>query len=183
MRKRKAPLPAVDALWLAEYDEEAEKAKRARRPLEVGKDTGASRSGRRVQLDIQEEAESVGTGSAAAVAAAAALTAKEEGRRLDSLTINAVDALKEAVDVYRQICLSLRERTEVLEATHIEMLQAIRGEYLARTNAEVALAAAAEQGEGGVAEGMLMKLLEGWQRKQEREKVKRGAKPAASSAV
>lgn len=163
MRKKKT-LPAVDALWLAEYDEEAEKAKRARRSLEAGKDMGASRSGRRVQLDIQEEAESVGTGSAAAVAAAAALQAKEEGRRLDALTINAVDALKEAVEVYKSICISLRERTEVLESVHVEMLQSVRASYVRETETELALMEAQRNGEGGVAEGMLAELLKGMSR-------------------
>lgn len=118
---------APDALWLADYDERASKSKHF----------GASRSGRRVKLDITEAAESVGTGSsAAAEAAGAALAAREEGRRLDSLTVNAVGALREAVATYRAVCLSMRNRLEVLEATHVAMLESVRDHFIARTEAE-----------------------------------------------
>jgi hypothetical protein len=86
-------------------------------------------------MEEAAESEASGTGAAAA-AAAAALAAKEEGRRLDSLTVESVGALKEACAVYRDVCLTLKERTEVLEATHIAMLDAVREHYLARTEAE-----------------------------------------------
>src|SRR5258708_1884711 len=119
---KRSKLMPVDALWLAEYQENQKKTDEKR----GGPDFGASRarSGRRIKLDVEEHAESESIGTGAAAAAAAALAAKEEGRRLDSLTIESVNALKEACAVYRDVCLSLKERTEVLEATHIAMLDA-----------------------------------------------------------
>jgi hypothetical protein len=139
---KKGKLAPVDALWLGEYDEKAEARAKA-------SDRGASRwqSGRKVKFEMEEheEAEAVGTGAAAA-AAAQALAAREEGRRLDSLTVEAVGALKAACDVYRDVCLSMKERMEVLEGTHIEMLGAVRDQYLARTQAEINAMEAASQG-------------------------------------
>src|SRR5258706_8850006 len=124
---KRTKLPNVDALWLGEYDEKAKA--RAKFTGDVG--GSRRRSGRRVKLDIEEheEAEAVGTG-AAAQAAAAALMAKEEGRRLDSLTVESVAALKEAVATYREVCLSLNERYEIMEDTHIELLGSVREPYL-----------------------------------------------------
>jgi hypothetical protein len=131
---KRSKLPPVDALWLGEYDD------KARERVKKATDVGGSRrrSGRRVKLDIEEheEAEAVGTG-AAAQAAAAALMAREEGRRLDSLTVESVGALKEAVATYREICLSLHERYQIMEDTHIELLGSVREQYLARTQAEI----------------------------------------------
>jgi hypothetical protein len=144
-RREKAgeALDPIDKLWLVNYTEkvEARDAKRGqRRPLSAGRDIGASRATRKITLDIDEEQESAGTGGAAAAAAVAALESREEGRRLDYLTVGAIDALREACSVYRDICVSLRERTETLEATHIAMLDGVREHYAARTEAEMALA-------------------------------------------
>jgi hypothetical protein len=133
--QRRENVADVDKLWLAEYEEKSAPPKGAA----ASKHHGRSRSGRRVSFELEEAAESEGTGNAAAVAAGAALAAKEEGRRLDALTINAVDSLKEACAVYKDICLTLRERTEILEATHIEMLQTVRGYYIHAMEAEGAL--------------------------------------------
>jgi hypothetical protein len=144
LRKRKDQLGPVDRLWLAEYEEKQEQDRERKRDA---KDVGASRSGRRIKLDVEEHAEAMGTGTAAAAAASAALVAKEEGRRLDSLTINAVDALKEACAVYKDICLSLRERAEVLEATHVAMLEGVREHFAARTEAEMALVQQEQSGD------------------------------------
>jgi hypothetical protein len=162
---KRTKLMPVDALWLAEYEENQQQ-----KPKDVG--ASRSRSGRRIHLDVEEhaEAESVGTGAAAA-AAAAALAAKEEGRRLDSLTIESVGALKEAVGVYRDMCLSMRRRMESLEEIHIEMLDAVRTQYLARTQAEInAMEASSAGGDAmtKMAETMLPHLFNG----------KHGAKPA-----
>lgn len=129
-------LMPIDALWLADYEEKEERRTRSR-AADVG--ASRSRSGRKVKFEMEEdaEAEAIGTGTAATVAAAAALQVKEEGRRLDSLTIESVGALKEAVAVYRDVCLSMRRRMEALEDNHVEMLEAVRTQYLARTQAEI----------------------------------------------
>jgi hypothetical protein len=138
-------LPPIDALWLGEYEDKAKDRERAK-----ARDVGGSRrrSGRRIKLDVEEheEAEAVGTGAAAA-AAAAALATREEGRRLDSLTIESVGALKEAVACYREICISMKDRMEILEETHIEMLGSVREQYLARTQAEINAMEAASGGD------------------------------------
>lgn len=148
-------LSPTDVLWLADFDERAKGYGPGK--TKEGKNFGASRSGRKVKFELQEEAESVGVGNAAVEAASAALQAKEEGRRLDSLTVNAVGALKEAVACYRDMCLSMRERMEILEATHISMLDAVRDHFIRRTEAEAELLA--EQGKDDGANGMLMGLL------------------------
>jgi hypothetical protein len=147
-------LAEVDALWLSEYEE-----KQQRRPG-GSKHYGRSRSGRKVDLHIEEAAEAEGEGSpatAAAAAAAHALATREEGRRLDALTINSVTALKEACAVYKDICLTLRERAEVLEATHVSMLEAVRGHFAARTEAEMALMH--EQQSGDPAKDLLVMMI------------------------
>lgn len=142
-RREKAgeTLDPIDKLWLANYTDEQDErdAKRGDRRKALASDIGASRSKRTVHVDIDEEKEAAGTGSAATAGAIAALEAREEGRRLDYLSVGAVDALREACNVYKEICLSLRDRTEVLEATHIAMLEGVRDHFAARTEAELAL--------------------------------------------
>lgn len=127
-------LHETDALWLSDYEE-----KQKRKPGGAT-ERGRSKAARRVRFELDEAAEAEGEGpTAAAVAAGAALAAREEGRRLDSLTMNSVDALKEACAVYKDICLTLRDRTELLEETHIEMLLSVRAHFIAATEAESAL--------------------------------------------
>lgn len=133
--KRGQTLKPVDALWLAEYEDGKTSAKGKPRQQSFG----ASAAGKKVKLEIEEHAASVGTGNAAVEAAAAALAAKEEGRRLDSLTVNAVGALRAAVETYREICTSMKEQMQVLQGTHIAMLESVRDHFLARTDAEAAL--------------------------------------------
>lgn len=139
--QRRENVADIDRLWLAEYEEKDPKRLASEGGGGASKHHGRSRSGRQIKFELQEAAESEGTGNAAAIAAGAALQAKEEGRRLDFLTINSVDALKEACAVYKDICLSLRQRMEILEATHIEMLQTVRGYYIHAMEAEGALIA------------------------------------------
>lgn len=143
----------VDQLWLAEYNEKDDKR---RRELSGGTDIGASRSARTIKLDIDEKAESIGTGAAAVAAASAALVAKEDGRRLDALTMHSVDALKEACAVYKDICLTLKERAEILEATHIEMLHTVRSHYLHATEIESTLRRVQDEPHGDAATELLM---------------------------
>ena len=126
-------LKPIDALWLSDFEEEQQRDPNRRNKT---KSYGASASGKRVRLEIDEHAEAVGTGTAASEAATAALMVKEEGRRLDSLTVNAVSALQAAVATYKEICLSLKDRQEIIEKTHVEMLLAWRSEFLARTEIE-----------------------------------------------
>jgi hypothetical protein len=128
----------IDALWLQDYEEKQKRGGQS-------KHYGRSRSARKVNatFNMEEAAEAEGTGDAAPTAAAAAvgeaLKSREEGRRLDSLTTSAVGALKEAVNTYKEICLSMRDRLEILEATHISMLEGVREHFAARTEAEMAL--------------------------------------------
>jgi hypothetical protein len=137
----------IDKLWLADYEERAERRKKRRAEA-----FGASRSqsGRKVKFEMEEaeQSEAIGTGTAAAAAASAALVAKEEGRRLDSLTIESVNALKEAVAVYRDVCQDLRRQVKVYAETQVEMFEAVREQYLARTQAEInALEAQSQNGD------------------------------------
>lgn len=153
MRKQKH-LDPVDRLWLAEYDEQSERRRKTRE-----RSVGASQSGRKVKFEMEEHAEAVGTGTAASAAASAALMAREEGRRLDSLTVESVDALKEACGVYRDICLSLKERMEVLENTHIAMLDSVRSHYLSRVETEAELTALEGAKSDDVATNLVIQLL------------------------
>jgi len=155
--RRRKDLGPVDKLWLAQYDDAVEDKKKKRKHKF---DVGASRSQRRVRVEVDEEQEAAGTGEAAKFAAAA-LEAKEEGRRLDALTVNALDVLKEAVATYRDVCLSMKDRLEILEATHIAMLDSVRESHIDKTNAEIELMklASAEGGPGSVADQMFMQLV------------------------
>ena len=146
-RQKQGALEPVHALWLAEYEEKQQKQ---RQHASGAPDVGASRSSRKISLDIDENAEAIGTGNAAVTAASAALVVKEEGRRLDALLLTAVDAMKLSADINRQTALMLREdygalfellskRTEILEATHIEMLHTVRTHFLSATQMEGAL--------------------------------------------
>lgn len=135
-------LHETDALWLADYEEKQARGRAAAAGAPT--ERGRSKSARTVEFRMQEAAEAAGEGptagpTAAAAAVGAALAAKEEGRRLDALTMHSIDALKEACAVYKDICLTLRERAEVLEQTHIEMLMSVRAHFIAATEAESAL--------------------------------------------
>jgi len=156
MRKAKVLAP-VDRLWLAEYDENSEKRRKERQTR--ARSFGASASGRRIKLDVEEHAESVGTGTAAAAAAGAALEAKEEGRRLDALTVNALEIMKEAVLTYRQICFSMLKRSEVLEHAHVEMRKAESDQYLNNIELQGALQALQSEKSDDVATDLLAQLL------------------------
>lgn len=133
----------IDRLWLDDYNEKKSQNKTS---------YGASRSARRVKFEMDESAESVGTGTAASTAAAAALAAREEGRRLDFLTSESVSALKEAVAVYKDVCLSLKERLEIIENAHVSMMETTRVSYLRSAQMEAELAAALRSGGGEDAE-------------------------------
>lgn len=151
-------LGTVDALWLADYEERQRRPPPGAAPSNgQSKNRGRSKSARTVEFKMQEAAEAEGEGTAAATAAGAALQAREEGRRLDNLTMVSVDALREAVAVYKDVCLTLRERTEILEQTHIEMLQTVRGYYLHAMQAEGALLT--KESEGDPSTAMLIALV------------------------
>lgn len=135
-------LHSSDQLWASEYDEIVARGRPS--PAAVAADVGASRSGAtrsvRFEMDEAQQAEAIGVGpTAAAIAAGAALQAKEEGRRLDSLTMHSIDALKEAVAVYRDMCLMLQQRTEILENAHVDMLNSVRTHHIEATQLEAAL--------------------------------------------
>lgn len=147
-------LQPVDQLWLSNYDDRV-------MPTNGSKNHGRSRSARKMEFKLEEAAEAEGTGTAAAVAASNALMVREEGRRIDALAIGAVDTLKEAVAVYKDMCLSMRERYEVLEHTHIEMLQTVRAHYLrtVEVEGEMLKNEAVNAGSGDPATGMVLQML------------------------
>lgn len=141
----------IDRLWLADYNEKKAKNRTAEA-------FGASRSERTIKVDVHEKAEAIGTGSAAA---AAALAAREEGRRLDFLTSESVSALKEACAVYKDVCLSLKERLEIIETAHVSMMEATRTSYLrsAELEAELATAVRSREGDADPSDGLLTEIL------------------------
>lgn len=133
-------LKPIDRLWLDEYHHEHPQSPSAPASATAA---GRSRSGRKVSatFDLEEAAEAEGVGEGpASIAAAAALQSREEGRRLDSLTVSAVGALEKAVETYRQICESLQAMLETYQDHHLDTLASVRDHYLARTasDAEVA---------------------------------------------
>ena len=147
-------LQPVDQLWLSEYNDSSKRAQQAERQQSYGR----SKSARRVRLEVDEAAEAEGTGNAAA---AAALAVREEGRRIDSLTIASTDALKEACGVYKDICETLRAHWELMTTNVTATLEALRDAHLSRLDAESA--AAANQGgdrdQAAAANEMVMMLI------------------------
>ena len=166
----------TERLWLAEYEHDHPGSTGRSEPIDVdplpapaakpAENYGRSRSGRKVNLQIEEAAESEGRGENPATAAAvAALTAREEGRRLDSLTVNAVKALEAAVSTYKSVCESLQAMLETYQHHHLETLASVRAHYLAKTEAEAeVMDLQRQQTEGGdpatsMMLGVLMKHL------------------------
>jgi hypothetical protein len=142
-----------DALWLAGYDD-------AQKKNGGSKHHGRSRSARKVDVHIEEAAEAEGEGSpmaAALGATAAALTTREEGRRLDSLTEKSVAALRQACDVYKDICLSLRDQLQIYQQSQVAMFEAWRNNYLSRVETEAQLVQ--EQDRGDPAKDLLLMMI------------------------
>lgn len=149
--RRGDTLEPEDAAWLGDYEKAASNGS-----------FGASASERTVHVEERQMA--VGAGSEAAAIAATASLAREEGRRLDYLTKAGIDALvaaaaqsREAAALYGLMVKDLLSRTRALEEVHLAMLDSVRENYLARTQAEVD-AMQAQQSKTG-AEEMLMGLL------------------------
>lgn len=144
-------LQPIDALWLDEY--EASQKKSNGEPKHYGR----SRSGRKIDLHVEEAHEAEGEGSPGA-AAAGALAAREEGRRLDSLTIHSTDALKEACGIYRDMCLMLKDQVELMMGAVTESMITARTHYLARAETEAAMIEAQNAQHGNPADELLMML-------------------------
>ena len=160
LRKSKQ-LTEIDRLWLADYEERAE-----RRKQQGSKNFGASKAKRTVKFEMDEQQEAIGTGTAAAAAASAALVAKEEGRRLDALTINALDGYKQLVADQRAFMLEMRRnernaqaRVALYESTHLGLLKAWEANFIARTETEAELARAEQQEHGDPAKEMLLYMI------------------------
>lgn len=120
-----------DAAFMAAYEQAAS-----------GTAVGASRNRRRVE--VEEESVAVGTGDAALIAASAA-QAREEGKRLDSLTSTVITMATTAANMYRDMAKSaleimkqIADRNEKLEAAHVKLFDTVREHHLARVEAEVA---------------------------------------------
>jgi len=132
------------------------------------KDQGRSRSGRKIHFQLEEAAEAEGTGTAAAAAAAAAMQAKEEGRRLDALTVNAIEGYRQLVKDQREWLQEIRRneraaqrRVERYEQTHVALIDTVRESLLARVNSEIELVKTlAEREDQDPAAGILGAILE-----------------------
>jgi hypothetical protein len=149
--KASKPLSLDDAAWLEQY--EAGQTARAEA-------VGASQT-RRVEYS-EEETQAIGTGEAAVAAAGIAAATREEGRRLDSMLTVAIGAMGRAFDMSMRMCDLMANRNEKLENAHVRMMEAMRGHYLARVEAEGeadALAKQLEAGEEGDKDG-ISKLAE-----------------------
>lgn len=160
LQAQKGELTPVDRLWLADYEEKIQRARNERRNAinhAAQEERGASRSKRTVHLDIDEEKEAAGTGpTAAAIAAGAALEAKEEGRRLDALTINSMEMMSRAVDTYERITGTLERHWGIVVTALTQSMKKTRDQHseLAESDAEILtlkaqLAAALEAKENG----------------------------------
>ena len=150
-------LNPIDALWLSDYEQQD--AKRKQKNGAPPSDVGASRKSRTIDLTIDEQAESVGTGSAAEAAAIGALREREEGRRLDALTMHSTEAIKEACAVYKDITLMLAENFEKLMGAVVQSMTDSRTHYLAAAQMEAALIQAQQQQSGNPADEMIMLVL------------------------
>lgn len=170
-QKRDGTIGAADLVWIDQYEAAREKNHRDRvRAADVGASQSKSSGVKTVEFKMHEEradeAQAIGSGSAASVAAGA-LVAREEGRRIDSLLQGAIDAstdarnhLVEAVKVYRSVCISMRDRLEILEKSHVETWDSNRRAMLARTEAEiVSMRKDAEGDEDRGAEAMFERIL------------------------
>lgn len=148
-------LRPIDALWLQDYDHHQRTS--------TGGARTRSRKGRKIDLHVEEaEDHEASADSPAAIAAAAALQTRAEGERLDSLTVNALQVLKEAVFTYRKLCDSVTNMLAVYQQAHLETLGAVRTHYLARAEAEsAAIEAAREAADAGdpAKELMVMALM------------------------
>lgn len=152
-QKNGQKLQPVDQLWLSEYDDSSKRAQQRE-----SKNYGRSRSARKMEFKLEEAAEAEGTGNAAA---AAALAVREEGRRIDSLTIASTDALKEACGVYKDICETLRAHWELMTTNVTATLEALRDAHLSRLDAESTAAAAqgGDRDQAAAANEMVMMLI------------------------
>lgn len=164
LRKQRASgeIKEIDLLWLEKYEEDTDGSGGRGPQAKEATNFGASQSKKKVHREetIEEEHQAVGTGSAAATAVGQALTAREEGRRLDSLFDKSIGALHEATEVYKAVCTTLLEREKVREETHQSMLEAVRDHFLARTEAEAELVAKErEKTDEDPANGLMVALL------------------------
>jgi hypothetical protein len=148
-------LEAEDAAWLGSYEQSAGDGDGA---------FGASASSKTIH--VEEKRAAVGIGASAAEIAAHAALAREEGRRIDYLTEAAVKALaaaaeqsREAAALYRDMVKDLRRHTSSLEEVHLSMLDAVRDQYLARTQAEIDAMAAREEDKGDATSQIVEQLL------------------------
>lgn len=146
------PISLEDAAWLEQYEQGQQTRAEA---------IGASQT-RRVEYS-EEETQAIGTGDAALAAAGLASATREEGRRLDSMLSVSMTAMSRAFDMSLRMCELMANRNEKLEGAHVRMMEAMRGHYLARVEAEGeadALAKQLEAGEDGEGKDPLGKLAE-----------------------
>lgn len=141
----------ADRLWFDEYEASTARAERARVTSAA---RTQSKEQRRVRIEVDEAKES----QAEAIGPhAAMLVEREAGRRIDALAIGAVSALKEACDVYKDVCLTLKENFEILSDSVVESMQSQRAHYLAAGELQLQLQQA--QTNGNPAEEMLMMVF------------------------
>lgn len=110
-------------------------------------------------VHVEERAIHAAQGDGANEAVALAALAKEEGRRLDTLTSTAVNALQRACDMYHRMLEGLLARAAQQDAIHLAMLSTVREHYLARVEAE-AEAIQATSAQDATPEALLMQVLQ-----------------------
>lgn len=147
----------VDRLWLDEYDQSTARAEKERQQSAQSAARSRSKEQRRVRIEVDEaaehQAEAVGP-------AAAALAAREEGRRIDALALGSTAALREACDVYKDICLTLKENFEILSDAVVQSMTSQRAHYLAAGELQLALQQAEQNSSSGdPAQEMLVMML------------------------
>jgi hypothetical protein len=162
-------LMPTEVLWLGDYERRTGGNTGTLPPGSTGaaakaQPYGRSRKARKVNatFNLEEAAEAEGGGdSPAMIAAAAALQERAAGERLDALTVNSLNVLKEAVLTYRRLCTSVTEMLAVYQQSHLDTLASVREHYLARTKAEADTFAALKQAEdsGDPAKEMMLMVL------------------------
>lgn len=149
LRKAKARgqvLKPIDQLWLSDYEENhppngAETNGKVK--VNGTKHLGASREGRKIKFELQEQKEAIATGSSeAAMMAAAALQERAAGERLDALTVNAMNVYARSVDSWERLGNMCRRMLRQYQKDHLETLRTVRHHYLENTGLKAQLAEA-----------------------------------------
>lgn len=143
-KERGQVLKPIDALWLSDYDAThgpKPDVTNGRPTVNGTKHFGASREGRKIKFELQEQKEAAATGSSeAAMMAAAALQERAAGERLDALTVNAMNVYAKSVDSWERLGNMCRRMLRQYQKDHLETLRTVRHHYLENTSLKAQLA-------------------------------------------